>query len=85
MAEALCRKAALFIVLFCVIARAAVGGNLAVGYYNYICPAAEPIVFGVVKSAFRSSPEIAAKLIRLHFHDCFVRVRILINFCNVLL
>eukprot|EP00253_Pinus_taeda_P001929 PITA_01929 len=73
MAEALFRKAALFTVVFCAFARAAVSDNLAVGYYKYICPAAEPIVFAVVSSAFHSSPEIAAKLIRLHFHDCFVR------------
>eukprot|EP00253_Pinus_taeda_P001925 PITA_01925 len=73
MAKALCRKAALFTVLFCALARAALGDNLAVGYYKNICPAAEPIVLAVVKSAFHSSPEIAAKLIRLHFHDCFVR------------
>lgn len=73
MAKTVCPKAALFAVLFCALAGATVSDNLAVGYYNHICPAAEPIVFGVVASAFRDFPGIAAKLIRLHFHDCFVR------------
>lgn len=85
MAKTVCSKVALFAVLFCALAGATVSDNLAVGYYNHICPAAEPIVFGVVTSAFRDFPGIAAKLIRLHFHDCFVRVGIRISFCNVLL
>lgn len=74
MAKTVCRKAMLSAVLLCALAVSAVGdNNLAVGYYNTICPAAEAIVFGVVNSAFQNFSGIAAKLIRLHFHDCFVR------------
>lgn len=68
------RKATIFAaLLFCALAGAAASDNLEVGYYNTICPLAEPIVFGVVSRAFLNFRGIAAKLIRLHFHDCFVR------------
>jgi len=67
-----CLKATLFAVLFCALAGAVVSDDLTVGYYNKICPDAEPIVFNVVSTAFRNFSGTAAKLIRLHFHDCFV-------------
>eukprot|EP00253_Pinus_taeda_P019328 PITA_19328 len=73
MAKTLCHKVTLFAVLFCALAGAAVSDNLQVGYYNTICPDAEPIVRRVVSSAFLNFTGVAAKLIRLHFHDCFVR------------
>lgn len=73
MAKTLCNKATLFAVLFCALAGAAVSDKLEVGYYNTICPDAEHIVRRVVSSAFLNFSGVAAKLIRLHFHDCFVR------------
>lgn len=73
MAKTVCNKATLFAVLFCALAGAAVSDNLVVGYYNTICPDAESIVRRVVSSAFVTYTGVAAKLIRLHFHDCFVR------------
>ncbi|KAK6938322.1 Exostosin, GT47 domain [Dillenia turbinata] len=46
--------------------------SLEVGFYNKTCPDAESIVTSVVSEAFSKNPALAPKLLRLHFHDCFV-------------
>ncbi|KAK4487950.1 hypothetical protein RD792_003688 [Penstemon davidsonii] len=59
--------------LICNIAMAKSSGKLRVGYYGYTCPNAEIIVRQAVNKAVSANPGIAAGLIRMHFHDCFVR------------
>lgn len=54
-----------------------VGGNsLQVGFYDNTCPQVEKIVADVVDNAISEDRGLAAGLIRLFFHDCFVNVRI---------
>ncbi|KAI3469392.1 hypothetical protein Pfo_026055 [Paulownia fortunei] len=43
------------------------------GFYQKTCSSAEATVKDVVNRAYNQDSGIAAALIRLHFHDCFVR------------
>ncbi|XP_021854015.2 peroxidase 57-like [Spinacia oleracea] len=46
---------------------------LQVGFYSKTCPNAETIVQQVVQQRFAADKSVAAALLRMHFHDCFVR------------
>ncbi|EMS47249.1 Putative Peroxidase 48 [Triticum urartu] len=49
--------------------------ELAFGFYDGTCPNAEAVVASTVRELFAGDPNVAAALVRLFFHDCFVHVR----------
>jgi peroxidase len=51
------------------------GWKLRQGFYDQSCPRAEQIVKHYVEQHVPHAPSIAATVLRTHFHDCFVRVR----------
>ncbi|KAJ0966102.1 hypothetical protein J5N97_027240 [Dioscorea zingiberensis] len=46
---------------------------LKIGFYSKTCPKAEDIVFQEMTKVIKVSPSLAGPLLRMHFHDCFVR------------
>ncbi|KAL7175285.1 hypothetical protein ACSBR2_028985 [Camellia fascicularis] len=42
-------------------------------FYELSCPQANDIVMSVLEEAIAKEPRMAASLLRLHFHDCFVQ------------
>ncbi|KAF8090383.1 hypothetical protein N665_0478s0042 [Sinapis alba] len=46
--------------------------SLSPQFYDNSCPKAQAIVQSFVAKAYSNDPRMAASLLRLHFHDCFV-------------
>uniref|UniRef100_A0A5B7BR37 Peroxidase n=1 Tax=Davidia involucrata TaxID=16924 RepID=A0A5B7BR37_DAVIN len=46
--------------------------GLSMNYYMMTCPFADAIVKNTVNRALQSDPTLAAGLLRMHFHDCFI-------------
>nr|CAD1838839.1 unnamed protein product [Ananas comosus var. bracteatus] len=68
-------KSAYYVVEFLVLVEVILRGGeaLSMNYYGMSCPFVEPIVRIVVNQALQKDPTLAAGLLRLHFHDCFVQ------------
>lgn len=52
----------------------AANAQLKVGFYRKTCPNAEKIVKEVMSQVMSVAPSLSGPLLRMHFHDCFVRV-----------
>lgn len=49
------------------------GNALSSNYYAKTCPQAEDIVMKIVKEEAQKDRKVPATLLRMHFHDCFLR------------
>ncbi|KAJ0034112.1 hypothetical protein Pint_25005 [Pistacia integerrima] len=47
--------------------------KLKMNFYVTKCPEAEVLVRNITWSKLKTNPALGAKLLRMHFHDCFVR------------
>ncbi|KAJ0547241.1 putative peroxidase [Helianthus annuus] len=63
------------------------GGGLKMKYYEKLCDSisVENTVREIVWSKVAAKPALAAKLLRLHYHDCFVRVSNSFNTTSIVL
>ena len=50
---------------------------LSLNYYDKTCPHLESAVTDAVKNGIVNDKTVPAALLRMHFHDCFIRVIIL--------
>ncbi|PWA67189.1 heme peroxidase [Artemisia annua] len=60
-------------VVLAIISSHADGQGLKIGFYEKSCPQAEKIVFNVMKDVMAVAPSLSGPLLRMHFHDCFIR------------
>lgn len=51
------------------------GGDLRKNFYKQNCSSAEAIVQKATWDHVAANPAVPARLLRMHFHDCFVRVK----------
>lgn len=51
-----------------------VQAQLVENFYRTSCPSAESVITSAVNSALNRRAASAAGVLRIHFHDCFVRV-----------
>lgn len=57
--------------------------GLHINIYKDSCPEAQSIIFSGVRSAVFQDSRMAASLVRLHFHDCFVNASVYYPSVNI--
>ncbi|CAN0897020.1 Peroxidase 3 [Linum grandiflorum] len=67
------RNCFIVLTLLAIMAVASTDAQLKMNFYSKSCPKAEQIVLDYVNKHIHNAPSLAAPLIRMHFHDCFVR------------
>ncbi|NP_001307284.1 peroxidase 3 precursor [Solanum lycopersicum] len=71
------------LILMCMLVSS--NAQLQQNFYAKSCPKAEKIILEYVHKHIPNAPSLAAALIRMHFHDCFVRgcdASVLLNFTS---
>ncbi|CAN1322921.1 Peroxidase 64 [Linum perenne] len=51
-----------------------IANSLSLNYYDKTCPNFETAVTNAVKKAMSNDRTVPAALLRMHFHDCFIRI-----------
>jgi peroxidase len=68
------KVAAAFIFMLFLLSTTACQAKLSSAFYHKSCPKAESAIRTAIRTAIARERRMAASLIRLHFHDCFVQV-----------
>lgn len=69
----------LSILVLCILGIVSSGhAQLQLNFYAKSCPKAEKIIKDFVQKQVPKAPNTAAAILRMHFHDCFVRVSIVL-------
>ncbi|KAL3626665.1 Peroxidase 47 [Castilleja foliolosa] len=66
-------KVLIVVIVLVYIMIASMANGLSMTYYVLTCPLAEIIVRNTVNKALQADSTLAAGLVRMHFHDCFVQ------------
>ncbi|KAK4492773.1 hypothetical protein RD792_000093 [Penstemon davidsonii] len=67
------KVSAVFVLFLAVLTISCNAQSLKVGFYEKTCPNVEAIVKETTNTIFSRAPTLAAPILRMHFHDCFVR------------
>lgn len=66
-----------------IVSYVSMGSALSMNRYDVSCPNVEAIVAKVVRDATSRDKTVPATLLRMHFHDCFIRVSVHLNVSSV--
>ncbi|CAI0435095.1 unnamed protein product [Linum tenue] len=61
-----------FFMIFTILSSSSVS-SLSLNYYDKTCPNFESAVTNAVKKAMKNDRTVPAAILRMHFHDCFIR------------
>lgn len=68
-----------FLISILIVSVFSLGHALSSNYYEKACPGVDFIVTNVVKNEVAKDKAVPAALLRMHFHDCFIRVRVTVS------
>ena len=78
--SSLASRAAVVVMLLLLFMSSASQSQLSSTFNENACPNALSTIRAAIRTAIASERRMAASLIRLHFHDCFVQILVLCRF-----